>query len=621
MLLLLALPGAARAQMGIVSVVPASGEAGTQLTVTITGGPDCVFGTNSQVGFFPAATISHGEITPIEHNVIAVALTIPADATPGLQRVSVLTTGGVTACVGEDAFEVTGGASASLLSVTPDHGASGTQVTVEVLGEGTHFGASSVLSFSGGGIQVTSRSAVSETVLQAVLEIDPAAAEGPRDATVSTDDEIATGDGLFRVERAPLLVSPETGAQGALLAAVSLSGGGLDMTTVTSVSLGPDIQVGGFAATDANTLGLSQVSISADAVVGLVDVVLGVAGAQRTFTDAFGVTQGATTALLQVTPARADRGHPGLAIEFLGEHTHFDGGEVVAGLTGTGDAMVGLMATDATHLSGSLVLADDAAEGVRGWTVAVNTGRCTWAAPVVPCESVSLPDAFTVSAAGTIQSVAPALVEAGADVEVIVTGVDAAFAAGQTSLRFEPPEGIEVLSISVTSDSQLTASLRVAAEAEGTLRALRAVTGPDVALGVDVLDVHHPAVRRVIPSAIPAGTLNMTVHVECVDLPLDASAQVSLSGEGITVGAVSFDPEAPDRVSVVLDVAETAPIGPRDVRVTAGGITAVGEGALSVTRATPQDDGGCASAGGPAGAGLWSVLLLAYRRRRSLSRR
>jgi len=612
--------------MDPVTVVPAKGEAGTQVSVVITGGPDCVLGTNSVVTFHPASTITHGEVTPIEYNSIETLLTIPADAAPGLQRVSVLTTGGALSCVGEDAFlvgcDACGG---SLISVSPDRGEAGASLQVTIVGEGTTFDAGSQVGFSGAGISVGGVQVSSPTRLTAQLAIAADAPEGARDVTVTTGAQIAAGPGLFRVEAVALEVTPATGEQGALLPTLSLSGGGVDMGQVTTALLGPDIQVGGLQALSATELSLSSVAISLDAEVGAVDVILLSPAGSRTFPDAFGVTQGPATRLVSASLASADRGHPGIAFSLVGEHTHFDAGELVAGLSGQGSRADGVVADDATHLSGDLVLAESAAEGGRDWVAVVDNGRCGGA---LPCERVSLADAFEVTAPGAILSVTPERVEAGVEVDVAIVAQDGAFVADATSLHLDPPDGIEVLSVTVSGADALSARLRVSAEASGVPRSLKTVAGPEVALGQALLDVHHPEIVRVIPSSVPVDMAGITLRVECVDLALDAAAQVSVSGEGLTLGAISFDPAVPDQLRVALDVAASAPLGPRDLSVTAGGVTAVAEAALRVVAAPGggDDEGGCASAGaGPAGSGLGLAALLALARRqrprRAASRR
>jgi hypothetical protein len=619
------LPVTARAQTDVIaSIAPASADAGTQVMVMITGGPDCAFGDTSVVSFHPATGITHGLVVVLAFNRIQTMLDIPAGTPAGLQDVEVTDVYGGT-CASPALFEVTG-SSASLSNVVPSSGAAGQSLDVEITGVGTHFTAASQVSFSGGGIQVTSVDALSGTRLRASLDISPSAATGNREVTVTTGAEVATGSGLFRVEAVPFTLTPDTGRQGEVLAQVTVVGGGIDFSGSTSASLGQGVSVGAVQVQAADRIVLTDVQIALDALVGLRDLTVATGAGARTLADAFGVLQGPATRLVSASPPRADRGHPGMPFSLVGENTHFDAGTLDVGLVGPGSYAYNLAAADATHLSGLLSLAADTVEGPRTWIASVNTGRCVWQAPPnVPCESVQLAGAFEVSAPGTILSLSPAMVDAGSEVDVSITAQDGSFVAGATSLVLDPADGIEVLSVSVSGPNDLVARLRVAANASGASRDVTTVSGPDVALGPGALDVVNPELLAVSPSLVRVGQQGIRLRIACRDVPLDANAQVDISGDGLRLGPVSWQTGFPDELRLTLDVTAEASLGLRHVTVNSHGVTVTKEGGLMVAQAA---EGGCdcASSDGPGGAMasalLVGLLLLGLQRpRRSASRR
>ncbi len=617
----LAAAGPARAQMEILSIEPDSAAAGSAVEITITGGADCVFDAFlSVVRFSPASEVSHGEGELAGPNGLTVTIDIPGDAPLGPQTVTVTSYG--IECVGVDMFEITCADcdQPALVAVEPAQATAGNTVDVTITGSQTHFDASTELEFSGSGITVESLTAVDATHLDAQLSLAADAAAGTRSLTATTGDEVAEGADLFTVIEQQWELAPDSGQQGAVLPAVTLTGGS-GMSAVSGADLGAGVTIGSIAAPDDDTLVLTDVAIAVDARVGRRELTLQTPAGPRVLAALFAVLQGPDTLLLSIEPDHGDRGHPGLAVAVVGQNTHFSADRVFLELPGSGLVGAVEQAIDDTHLEGRLVIAPSAAEGPHDVAVQVG-GACDLLVPA-PCERPVLADGFTVTAPGSLDSAEPNLFNPGESVEVAIQATDGQFDAALTELVFDPAEGIAVTSLSVEGPDALRVQLDIADDAPGDPRDVRAVTGTEVALGLELMDVHNPQIRDLRPPQGTQGRSWLRVEVAGVDIPFSAETEVEFSGTGITVTAVDFEPERPDQLTVTIDIAKDAPTGLRDVTVRGADFELTAADAFRVMLPS-RGDGGCGCGrrtpnGAPPAAGwvlLGVWLLLTTRRRR-----
>jgi hypothetical protein len=126
--------------------------------------------------------------------------------------------------------------------VVPGDGPRGTSIDVDITGSNTNFQSSSALSFAGSGITVNFRLVRSATSMTANITIDPSAATGFRDVTVTTNlgggsVETAVGVGAFNVVQAPtmptiLSASPNSSGRGTTLD-VTISGASTAFTAAS----------------------------------------------------------------------------------------------------------------------------------------------------------------------------------------------------------------------------------------------------------------------------------------------------------------------------------------------------------------------------------------------------
>ena len=169
---------------------------GTVDTVQING-TDTHF-DNTSVVSFSGGGITISAVSVLSATVLQATMTIDPAAPLETSDVTV-TTGGEVATGGMFTVEVNP-ALVKIADIVPGSAAQGdTGVDVEITGQHTNFDATSVVSFAGAGIVISAFSLVSATAMQATVSVDPAAALGPSDVTVTTGTEVATGTGVFRV--------------------------------------------------------------------------------------------------------------------------------------------------------------------------------------------------------------------------------------------------------------------------------------------------------------------------------------------------------------------------------------------------------------------------------------
>ena len=178
-----------------------------------------------------AATINVSPVAPVQANTVTI------------------TTGGEQASLA-NGFTVTA-ASPFITSVSPINANQGATLSVTVNGQSTSFAAGVTSASFGSGITVNSVVVNSATSATANITIDPAAVVGVRTVTMTTNSQVAVGNGLFTVQAGVpqvLSVTPNTINVGATetvtitgsftdfqsgVSQVSFSGNGISTGTVT----------------------------------------------------------------------------------------------------------------------------------------------------------------------------------------------------------------------------------------------------------------------------------------------------------------------------------------------------------------------------------------------------
>ncbi len=152
-------------------------------------------------------------------------LNIDPTAATGARNITLTTNAEVVTL--NNGFSVTAGTPALTL-VNPNTGQQGQlSLSVAITGQITHFVQGMTTASFGAGITWRRLTVNSATTATAVLNIDPAAATGARNVTMTTNAEVVTLNNGFSVTAAApvlTLVNPNTGQQGQQNLSVSITG-------------------------------------------------------------------------------------------------------------------------------------------------------------------------------------------------------------------------------------------------------------------------------------------------------------------------------------------------------------------------------------------------------------
>jgi hypothetical protein len=278
--------------------------------------------------------------------------------------------------------------------VSPGDGPRGTTIDIDITGSNTNFQSTSQLSFSGTGITVNFRLIRSATSMTANVTIDPSAAAGFRDATVTTalgggTTETATGVGVFNIAAAPtgptvLSVAPNSGSLGTTLNVV-ITAANTSFTPAstpifcvfTCFSAGnhdPKITVNSVTVNSPTSLA-ANITIAADATIAFrsVGVVTGSQVATESVTGPFLVTEPALAlpTITAVNPTSWIIGQT-LDVTVSGVNTNFINGTSVMSFGDTAVTVNATTVTSPTTATANITISGTAPPGFRD--VFVTTG-------------------------------------------------------------------------------------------------------------------------------------------------------------------------------------------------------------------------------------------------------
>ena len=416
-------------QPSVDSVNPFQATQGQSLVVTITG-----YYLDSAVAldFGPGITVNSFTVvdpTRIDANI---SMALDAAPSPPLRDVSVISSAGTatkTAC-----FEVL--PLPVVTFVSPAQGARGQTVSVTITG--SHFTTASAVTF-GAGVTVNSFSATSDTQITAGITIATDASPGARNVSVTTGTGTGTGVGAFTVVAPPMIasLSPVQGARGQT---ISVTVSGTYFTGATAVTFGAGITVDNFTpASDARIT--AGITIAADAALGARD--LSVTNAAGTGVKTGGFTVVEPSSITAVSPTQGAQGQT-ITVTITG--SRLTGATAVS--FGSGITVNTLNVASDTQITAGITIAADAALGARDVSVTTPGGSFTKA------------PAFTVLPVPAITSISPTQAAQGQTITVTINGT---YFTGATAVGFGA--GTTMNSVAVVSDTQLTASITIAADA------------------------------------------------------------------------------------------------------------------------------------------------------------
>jgi len=552
------------------SLVAATAGQGQTLTVLING-----TNTHWQQGVttltFPNVVIN-GTPTVVSPTQISVNITVNSGAPAGEESVTATTLGEVA--TGTNVFTITQ-TQPELLAVVPSSQVQGWNGNVNLTGDFTHFSNSSIVSF-GSGITVNSVNAPSTTSLQVNITVSPTTALGYRNVSVTTGAEAVTLVNAFNVTVGPAaiteLLSPDQGAQNQSYNVAIVGSQTHWAQGVTTANFGSSITVTSVTVTDFLHATVA-ITIPSSAPLGATNVTLTTGGEVALAAGGFTVTSGSPI-LSAVSPATGHQGDATFTVNLTGQFTHFNTASGCApncstASFGSGITAGPVTATDATHASVSVTIAQNATIGSRN--VSVTSGS----------EIASITGGFSVLAGvPALLTDLPASGQAGQTVTVVINGQFTNFQQGFTSVSFGGGLPAPTI-VTVNTLTQVTATLNIPSSATpGTYDITVTTNGSPVTLPSSfTVTPGTPVITSISPSFGNPGQTALTVNLTGQYTSWTAASTVTIgtAADGITVvgaagpglpGPVTYN--SPTSVSVSVNIAAGAPVGPAGVSIATG---------------------------------------------------
>jgi RHS repeat-associated protein len=366
---------------------PSGGTQGQQNVPVIITGLATRFVQGASVAAFGAGITVTSLTVPSATSATA-TINIDPTATPGTRTVTITT--------GSEVASFTNGFTVSVsppivYSLNPGGASQGSSnLQVQITGLNTHFVQGTSVASFGAGITVTALTVSNPTTATATLNIDDAAAIGPRTVTVTTGSEAASFvNGFSVVAGVPGItqISPGIGSQGVQNLSLAVTAQFTHFVQgTTTAAIGAGVTVNSVTVTDSLHLSLS-VSVSTTAATGSRTVTITTGSEVVSAPGGFVVSAGTPT-LLSVNPISATQGQQNVNVTITGQLTNFVQGTSSVSFGGAGITVNSVTVASGTSLTANISLASSATAGTR--TVTVTTGS----------EVDSLANAFTVQPAG-----------------------------------------------------------------------------------------------------------------------------------------------------------------------------------------------------------------------------
>lgn len=464
-----------------VSVVsPGAGADGTAVNVVITGNGWTHFSNSSVITFVEEDSTTTPCDIAVSNEVAATPNTIDATLTLSgpyyggcnIKVVTPLSGGGSETAKLISAFTIADPTQAhTITSVTPAVGSQGQTMQVLITASGTHFvqttpSVPGTIANFGDGITVNSLTVIDATDAQANITISNTTPIGYRTITMQTNGEFAVsvlspqGNPIFQItpNSAALLsisptltpVVPTVVPQGWSGQVYLTASGTHFLQSATQLSVGGGVIVGAVDVTSPTTA-IAQLSVPANATLGVQDATVSTGGEIATLNSAITIT-GATPALLSVAPSSGVQGQS-LTVTIIGNaYTNFVSGQTSATFDGNiSSPTVNVISPNEVQIP--ITIATDA-----------NVGSITAHLLSGPVGNVTIfPFTFTVTpSSASIVSVTPNCVPQGGQLTLTVTGSNTNWATAQTTAAFYPT-GVPTPSFDeITINSSTSAQLAVA---------------------------------------------------------------------------------------------------------------------------------------------------------------
>jgi LEA14-like dessication related protein len=587
------------------SVVPNTAGQGQELTNVTINGTNTNWLSGTTTLNFPNVLVNSWSV--VNATTITADITVNDSAPAGQESVSATTLGEFSS--GTNVFTVTQ-TQPELLSVVVASQVQGWTGTVNLTGRFTHFNTApgcspncTTVNF-GTGITVNSVSAGDATHIAANITVDPVTTTGYRNVSVTTGSEVVTMTSAFDVTPGPAAIqgplNPASGAQNSTLV-VHVTGSQTHFCTqpnvncegTTTATFGGGITVNSVTAID---LLHADVNITIPATTPVTtttgyNVTLTTGGEVALILGGFSVTPGVPI----LTVVNPPTGHQGdgdapFYVNLTGLFTHFNTAPGCSPCSvanfGAGITVNSTTASDSTHAQASITIDNAATLGSR--TISVTTGA----------ETASITGGFSVLAGlPALLNATPTSGIAGNDYSVVVNGQFIDFTT-ITAAQVSFGSGITVNSLSSVTTTQFTANITIAANASVGSRDITVTynSQPVVLSGGFAVTPGTPVILTINPNIGTPGNstpIALTLTGQYTNWTSASTVTIGTAAEGITVvgaagpglpGPVTFNSAI--SITVHLNIASGAPLGPADVFVTTGGSTQSVPGGFTVQAAS-----------------------------------
>ena len=551
------------------SVTPNTAKQRDTLDVDVVGENTHWDGTTT---FYFGSGISVTGQTVTSPTTATVTITLAPLAQLGAHSLTATTAGEVASLT--NAFIVQPG-TPLILSSGPGSGQQQQNVSLTILGQFTQWVNGTTTVSYGSGVTINTVNVTSPISITVGASIEWWAQPGYRTLTVTTGSEVLTLPGAFYVTNGPAAISalnPASSGQGETHDII-VTGVNTHFTNgVTTGAFGPGISVNSVSVASA-TAATVNITVAANATPGQNSVALYTQGETAGAASAFTILS--TTPKIQfVTPTSAAQGAT-LNVSVIGSLSGFTGSTTFdfgPGITVNSKSIV-----DTTHATVNITISPLAARTTR--TVCATTGATT------ACGT----NLFTVTAGPAyISAISPASGKQNRSGLVLtISGNQTHFLAATPTVALGP--GVTVTSVSVTSDTLLTATVNISPTAPVQTNDVTVTTLGEVAVlagGFSVL-TGDPVVSTAVPvSAHQADTLDVAITGMFTHF-VNGTTSASF-GSGIGINSVTVT--SPTQATVNITIHQAAATGSRNVTMTTGTEVATGLGVFTVLAGVPSLD-------------------------------
>jgi len=307
----------------ITYINPASGYQGQILNSVAITGLSTHFNSTTVFSFGSGIAVTPVSVSSATSATVSLAIS----ATAPLGSVTVTATTGAEIATGANLFTVNAGA-ATILSVNPQSGMQGqTGLVIAVTGSNTNFTTALPTVSFGPGVTVTNVQVVSDTLLNATVNISATAPTQTNTVTVTTNGQVATLTNAFSVVAASATVSsvnPNSAYLNAPPLSVTVNGAFTHFDGTTTASFGPDITVN-WISVYSSTQAVVNITVPLSATVGAHTVTMTTGTEVAVGSNLFTVLQ----PQLSFLPTSALQGST-VTLAITGVNTHFVSGTTSA---------------------------------------------------------------------------------------------------------------------------------------------------------------------------------------------------------------------------------------------------------------------------------------------------